>query len=159
MNRLSLILAMIVLVGCAQMPTYKETIVHEGPVPEMAPDQKTAVVTFYRPSSFLGSAIPFFVQENGKNIGTLGSGTYFSFRTSPGRHTYTAIASSADVDEITVRVRANSTNYIEATVYVGELADRPHLKEVPADTANSSIPKLKYIELKRADGRSLNALN
>ena len=134
--------------GCAPMPSAKGSILHSGPVPEMLPDKNSAVVTFYRPKAFVGGGASFYIQENGENIGGLRNGTYFSVRTTPGRHTYTAETSVADKDAITITAKSNTTSYIEATVSMGVWMGEPHLKEVSDATAKPEIQKLKYIELK-----------
>ena len=144
-----LILVIALAAGCAPMPKSGQLTVHQGPAPEITPDKNSAVVTFYRPSSILGVGISYFVQENGENIGALKSGTYFSVRTSPGSHTYTA--STEATETVTIQAAANDTTYVEGTLGWGAFAGRPRLKEVPAGTAKSVIPKLKYVELKPSD--------
>ena len=133
--------------GCAPKTFSGNTLVHQGPVPEMVPDKNTAVVTFYRPIEVVGSLLSFFVQENGENIGGLKNGTYFSVRTSPGIHTYTAAGPVIEDDAITVTTKANSTTYIESTISPGtSWRPTPRLREIPAVTAKTEIPRLKYIE-------------
>jgi len=143
--------SLVVVTGCAPMPSAINTLVHPGPIPEILPDNKTGVVTFYRPKNYLANGISFFVQENGQNVGGLKNGTYFSLRTNPGSHTYTAATSSVDKDEITIVAAPNKTNYVEASLGFGRWAGEPHLKETPAVTAKSEILKLNYIELKAAE--------
>jgi hypothetical protein len=133
------VLALALLAGCASSSS--TAFVHPGPFPEMAPEEGLALVTFYRPNDFGGSLISFYVQENGRNVGVLKNGTYFSARTTPGRHTYTA-----GEDAITITAKPNETNYVEATTPAGAWLGVLHLKEVPADMAKSEIPQLKYIE-------------
>lgn len=145
---LALAAIVIALAGCAPMPS---TLVHPGPIPEMVPDKNSSVVTFFRESRFVAGGLPYSLRESGPTIGVLKNGTYFSFRTTPGSHTYTVEAIGKPSESIAVIVEPNATTYIQVNFFAWGLGQFFSLEEVPPVTAKAAIQKLKYIELRSDD--------
>ncbi len=120
------------LTGCATMPTRGDYVVLDA-APAIVPDAESGVVCFLRESSFMGSGISYFVQENGQNIGLLRSGSYFLHKTAPGPHTYTAETEA--MASVTITVQAGKNSYVQGDIGMGFLAGRPQLTEITEQVA------------------------
>jgi len=145
----SLVFIVFLYAGCASVPAGKTLVIHREQMPEMSPDNNSAVVTFYREGRFLVSAgLPFSLRESGQTIGVLENGTYFSVRTTHGNHTYTVEAFAKPSESITIIAKPNATTYIEVNFFAWGLRQFFSLKEIPPVTAKAAIQSLKYTELK-----------
>lgn len=143
-----LIMSLAFLSGCAAMPSSKEMTVLDTPPAPITPDSGSAVVTFFRPWSFLGGGLSFYISEYGQNIGALKNGTYFSIKTTPGTHIYSAATESTE--QVTIQTRPSETVYVKGSMGFGFIAGRPRLQQVTAGDAQKAIQKLDYVQL---DGR------
>lgn len=104
---------------------------------------ETGTVIFFRPSRFVGGAIGFIVRENGKELGKLRNGKYFTLHVAPGKHEYVVHSEAKDV--LTIEVDAGETYYIQGAVGVGFVAGRPNL--TPSDQATFESVKSKMKEV------------
>lgn len=148
MTRKLVILLVVVLllavVGCAKMPLKADYVYEANPQIAVA-DETSAAVYFLRESAFTGGGISYFIFEDDKKIGLLKSGTYFTYKSSPGKHTYWAETESKAF--VTLEVKAGETYYIEGGVGMGMWAGRPQLTEVTQPVAEKLLPGLKYVRL------------
>lgn len=141
---LCLLIAAVLLAGCAKMPL-REDYVKEASAPVVTADENSGVVYFVRDSAFGGAGISYFIFEDTKKIGLLKSGTYFIHKTTPGKHTY--LAETEARAAVTLDVEAGKTYYIEGNVGMGFWAGRPQLTEITEPVARQYLPELEYIRL------------
>lgn len=104
---------------------------------------ETGTVIFFRPSRFVGGAIGFIVRENGKELGKLRNGKYFTLHVTPGKHEYDVHSEAKDA--LTIEVEEGETYYIQGAVGVGFVAGRPNL--TPSDQATFESVKAKMKEV------------
>jgi hypothetical protein len=92
---------------------------------------KTGVVVFFRQRKYLGGGIAYKVREGDVELGKLSNGSYFTVRTSAGRHEFNVHGETRDV--ITLEVEPGETYFVSFSLGVGVVAGRPNLS--PADRA------------------------
>lgn len=97
------------------------------------PEEGKALVVFYRPKKFSGSAIQFNVKDSDKYYGPLKSGTTIKVNIEPGEHTFFSQVISSDA--ITLTVEEGKTYYVKGTVKMGYYAGRPKFDQVDEKTA------------------------
>lgn len=83
----------VLVTGCIMNPAGMRAInLVPKPYTEVPTDNKSAVVTFYREDKFAGAGTSFYIRDkNGKSIGGMIAGSYFSVRLAPGVHTFTTV--------------------------------------------------------------------
>ncbi|MDO5538274.1 MAG: DUF2846 domain-containing protein [Desulfovibrionaceae bacterium] len=141
---LCVLLLTVFLAGCAAMPL-RGDYVKEQTAPVIVPDAQSAVIYFVRESAFTGGGISYFVCEDTVRIGLLKSGTYFIYKTTPGKHTYHAETEARAA--VTLDVEAGKTYYVEGGISIGMWAGQPRLAEVTEPVARQLIPDLDYVRL------------
>jgi len=134
----------VMMAGCAKMPL-REDYVYEQPAQAATADDSAGLIYFYRESAFTGGGISYFIFEDATKIGLLKSGTYFTYKATPGKHTY--LAETEARSAVTLDVQAGQTYYIEGGINIGMWAGRPQLTEVTKPVADKLLPGLKYIRL------------
>ena len=132
-----LILSMDVLLqACANLGQQYEPV--KQPIEE-------SVVYFYRPSRFIGRAIPFDIKENGQSIVTMHNNGYYPHLTTAGEHTYT-VESLENKDSVTIKAQKGESYYISSKIGWGVIVGRPSLEVVSnTERALSEIKDCKYI--------------
>ena len=127
--KLITLLAILSTIGCSSTNDLAELQIE---VP-----QGKAVIYFFRPAGFAGSAIKFHVHTmEGKPVGYLGKGgDSFSIVVDPGRHQYWSRAASRN--DVVLTVEAGKIYYVKGTVNMGFAVGRPVLEEVSV----SGVPK------------------
>ena len=128
-SKLFVLFAFLSTIGCATSSNFT------GPQIEVPQDK--AVIYFFRPNAFAGSAIKFHVHDmQGKPVGYLGKGgDSFSIVVEPGTHQYWSRAASRN--DVVLTVEAGKIYYVKGTVNMGYAVGRPVLQEVTA----SEVPK------------------
>ena len=118
--------------------------------PNLSPNDSSAVVIFFRPQSYFGGNIMYFISENGQNIGALQGGSYFAVQVAPGEHIYTTYpVSPVGEDKIKIQANANETIYIIGSVR-GDLKILCSLPELALSTFEKfkeHVSGLAYLEL------------
>jgi len=127
--KLTTLLAILSTIGCASTSNLTG--------PQIEVPQGKAVIYFFRPSAFAGSAIKFHVHTmEGKPVGYLGKGgDSFSIVVEPGTHQYWSRAASRN--DVALIVEAGKIYYVKGTVNMGFVVGRPVLQEVSA----SDVPR------------------
>ena len=147
-RRLFCLLALIVVVtlgaGCAKMPQRSDYVKEDVP-PTMTADAEHGLIYFFREWAFGGGGVSYFVQEDTKNIGLLKAGSYFSYKSKPGKHTYASETESKS--SVTLDIQAGQTYYVEGGIGIGFWAGVPKLSEVTKPVFDKAKPDLKYIRL------------
>jgi len=102
------------------------------------------LVIFTRKSSMKGKAIQFNIQQDGRPIGQLRSGTTLKFSLAPGSHNFTVQAPSLDgADFLTINVDAGWTYKVEGKILWGWPTGRPKFQltsQTPGPKIASSPP-------------------
>ncbi|OHD74123.1 MAG: hypothetical protein A2V99_15225 [Spirochaetes bacterium RBG_16_67_19] len=102
-----------------------------------------AVVYFYRPSSFVGSAVSFTVNAGELPIISLSNGGYFPYIAAPGRISFWAKTEAESF--VIIDVEPGLEYYLKGTVGMGILVGRPKLEQVPAAMGRLEILDCKLI--------------
>jgi hypothetical protein len=84
----------------------------QAPAPAATPG--TVRVEFFRESGFVGSLLNYRIEHNGRAIGNLGNGTYFSYDSPPGQQSFGALGNFGRGGTFTFE--AGQTYYIELSV-------------------------------------------
>jgi PDZ domain-containing protein len=78
------------------------------------PAAQTARVHFFRESGFVGSMLNYRIEHNGRAIGNLGNGAYFSYDSPPGQQSFAAVGNFGRGGTFTFE--PGQTYYIELSV-------------------------------------------
>lgn len=100
-----------------------------------------ALVVFFRPSKFVGSAIGFKVRENEVELGKLRNGNYFTLEVEPGPHAYVVHSEAKDVTNI--EAESGETYFLSASIGMGFIAGRPNLSPSDVSAFGAVVDKLK----------------
>jgi len=112
MKHLIISISILILSGCANTGARFNSSTLES-----APDDK-ALVYFYRPSAFQGSAISFNIVANGIKIGELDNGAYTKITLTP--DTYKVHSQTMAIDRISTFVfEAGKTYFIRSFIEMG----------------------------------------
>ena len=131
-------------VGCAKMPLRGDYVEDKSP-PQIQADEQSAAIVFFREWAFTGGGMSYFITEDTNNIGLLKAGSYFAYRATPGKHTYSAETEARS--SVTLDVQPGQTYYIEGGIGMGFWAGRPQLSEVTKPIFDKVKQGLKYIRL------------
>lgn len=131
-------------VGCAKMPLRGDYVEEKSP-PQMQADEQSASIVFFREWAFTGGGMSYFITEDTKDIGLLKAGSYFAYRATPGKHTYSAETEARS--SLTLDIQPGQTYYIEGGIGMGFWAGRPQLSEVTKPIFDKVKSDLKYIRL------------
>ncbi len=115
-------------------------------VPQLQADDSSALVCFYRESGFVGGGRTYFVFEDNTKIGTLGSGTWFVHRATPGDHTYWAEIESKAL--VSLSVEAGKEYYIVGGIGIGVMDARPELTLSNASYVKPRLQDADYMRLR-----------
>lgn len=138
-----LLFAILLFTGCAGMAPPSSYTTHKT-APRVEPDTEHGVVCFLRESRIIGSGVTYYIQEDGKKVGVLRSGSYFFHKTSPGMHTY--MAEDLTATYVSINVEAGKIYYVVGAATYGG----PSLAEVSEPVARQIIQGgLDYIMLNR----------
>lgn len=114
----------ILLVGLIAMPGFEIVRGSIALAAEAGPDE--GLIIFTRKSSVKGKAIRFNIQQDGRPIGQLLSGTTIKLPLAPGSYNFTVQAPSLDgLDFLTINVEAGWTYNVEGIILWGWPAGRP----------------------------------
>lgn len=116
------------LQGCATGPPFVE-------ITDVPADK--GLVYLYRPATPLGCAVIPPITARGKTVTSLRAGGYYPYLCQPGEAEFTATTEATS--SITIDVKAQRAYYVKETINVGFFVGRPHLMEVPAETAKAEI--------------------
>jgi hypothetical protein len=105
------------------------------------PEKGKALVVFFRPGKFIGSAIGFKVREGETELGKLRNAKYFTIQVEPGKHVY-AVHSEAE-DLTTMEAEADETYFFSGELNMGVVAGRPNLSPSSFEAFKAAFPKLK----------------
>ena len=131
-------------VGCARMPLRGDYVEEKVP-PQIVADEQSAAIVFFREWAFTGGGMTYFVTEDTKNIGLLKAGSYFIYKASPGKHTYSAETEARS--SVTIDTQPGQIYYVEGGIGMGFWAGRPQLSEVTKPVFEKIKTDLKYIRL------------
>ena len=134
----------LISVGCAKMPLRGDYVEEKSP-PQMQADAQSAAIIFFREWAFTGGGMSYFITEDTNNIGLLKAGSYFTYRATPGKHTYSAETEARS--SVTLDIQPGQTYYIEGGIGMGFWAGRPQLSEVTKPVFDKVKSDLKYIRL------------
>ena len=84
----------------------------QAPAATSAPG--TVRVNFFRESGFVGSLLNYRIEHNGRAIGNLGNGAYFSYESPPGQQSFAALGNFGRGGTFTFET--GQTYYIELSV-------------------------------------------
>ncbi|WP_297895132.1 DUF2846 domain-containing protein [uncultured Desulfovibrio sp.] len=143
-TNIALALLFISIVGCAKMPLRGDYVEEKSP-PQIQTDEQSAAIVFFREWAFTGGGMSYFITEDTNNIGLLKAGSYFAYRATPGKHTYSAETEARS--SVTLDVQPGQTYYIEGGIGMGFWAGRPQLSEVTKPIFDKVKTDLKYIRL------------
>lgn len=143
-TNIALVLLFISIVGCAKMPLRGDYVEEKSP-PQIQADGQSAAIVFFREWAFTGGGMSYFITEDTNNIGLLKAGSYFAYRATPGKHTYSAETEARS--SVTLDVQPGQTYYIEGGIGMGFWAGRPQLSEVTKPIFDKVKTDLKYIRL------------
>lgn len=129
----TLLLAVMIALGIAVAPGSIALAAEAGP--------GEGLVVFDRKSSMKGKAIRFNIQQDGRPIGQLLSGTTIKLPLAPGSYNFTVQAPSLDgLDFLTINVEAGWTYNVEGKILWGWPAGRPKfnlISQSPGPTAEN----------------------
>ena len=112
MKKIIFLLAVFILSGCANRGARFNPTNIEGAPKDMA------LVYFYRPSAFQGSAVSFDIIANSKKIGELDNGAYLKRLMKP--DTYKIHSDSMAIDRIsTFEFEAGKTYFVRSFIEMG----------------------------------------
>jgi len=104
----------------------------------------SGTIIFYRPDSAKGRAIRFNIDQAGKPIGQLLSGTKIELSLPAGTHEFSVRAPSVDGrDAVSINVEPGGTYFVKGTVLWGWPAGRPKFTVMTEATAASELAQLK----------------
>ncbi len=107
------------------------------------PQQDTAQVYIYRPTSIIGGGTNYTVMENETPITKLYNGGYYTYSTKPGVKKIWAETESRS--EISTNLKKNQTYFFKGEVSMGVLIGRPKLTQVSQETALNELSECKEI--------------
>ena len=123
---------------------------------EAGPDQ--GLVVFTRASSFKGKAIRFNIEQDGRPIGQLLSGTTLEVPLPPGNYTFSVRAPSLDgQDVINISVEAGKTYHVTGEILWGWPAGRPKFGGV-AESGVATSPAVEAPDASALAGAALGAV-
>ena len=129
--------------GCAEMPGAYDYVTEAGHAP-IAPDASRGTVCFFRPeTSLLGLPAPYYVQEDGRDIGMLDYGTWFVHRARPGMHLYTI--STESTARTVIPAKAHEVRYVKCSSHIGVVVGRPNMEPSTPEEFKAASPELKRI--------------
>jgi hypothetical protein len=102
-----------------------------------------AIVYIYRPKSFVGSAVSYFVKVNGVDVTKLKNGGYFPYVTPPGTVVFSAKTEAWS--EAAIDVAAGGIYFIKGSVTTGAFVGRPNLQQVHPSIAQSEIMRCRLL--------------
>jgi len=105
-----------------------------------APEGK-ALVVFFRPKKFVGSAVGFKVREDSVELGKLRNGRYFTVAVEPGAHVYQVHSEAKDL--LNLEVAAGETHFVRGGLSMGIMAGRPNLSPSTPEEFDDVHKKLK----------------
>ncbi len=133
----------ILLGGCAKMPGTSDYVAEKG---HQKVQQKTGkgLIYFFRPeSSRFDLPAPYYVQEDGREIGILDFGTWFVHKARPGMHLYTI--STESTARVVLPVKPRHTLYVKCGTHLGFVLGRPNMEVSTAEEFKAASPKLKRV--------------
>lgn len=142
----SLLLAVTAITsGCCgkPMPHFADFKEVEFSQPQISDTQ--ALVYFYRPGKFTGSAVNYYINDNVVPVGALKSGSFFYYLANPGNHVFWS--ETEEKSSVHISAIAGETYYVEGGVRMGMWIGVPSLTLVPEQVGKNAIQKLKYTEL------------
>lgn len=144
-----------ITIGCSSkpMPRFEDFKQAEYIQPEYFEEQ--AVVFFYRPSKFAGSAVNYYINDNLVPIGALKSGSFFYYLAEPGDHVFWS--ETEEKSSVQISTIAGQSYYIEGGVRMGVWIGIPSLTLVPEEIGEMAIKKLQYYELSEIPEKAYKA--
>lgn len=109
-----------------------------------APPEGQGQVIFWRPGSFVGSAMGCGVNEGTERISALGNGKYFIVPMAPGTHEFNARSEARD--NLTLEVEPGETYYVRCTIRMGVFVGRPNLAPSSEEEFGTRRDGLKYVD-------------
>jgi hypothetical protein len=110
--------------------------------------QQQGTIIVYRPEKFVGSVLKPSVYVDGKQVGRLSNGHYFSLQLSAGKHDF---ESSMKASPLEVDVKAGDTVYLQMIIIPGGLRGGGRLIQASPDDAKTALATLKPMD-KQAEG-------
>lgn len=107
--------------------------------------QESALLVFYRPKRYTGSALTPSVYLDRNQIARLDNGRYFSLYVEPGKH---QISSSMKESPLELEVNSGQTVYLEMVILTGTWRGGGRLIPAPAEEATNAIARLKPLDKK-----------
>lgn len=108
------------------------------------PGKDKATIVFFREGHYAGSALKPSIYLDGKDVGRLTNGHWFSVEVDPGKH---ELASTAKNEAHTViETTAGQTTYVQMVIVPGTWRGAGRLMEVDTSDAKEKIAKLKLLE-------------
>ena len=133
----------ILLGGCAKMPGSSDYVAEKG---HQRVQQETGkgLIYFFRPeTSRFDLPAPYYVQEDGREIGILDFGTWFVHKARPGMHLYTI--STESTARVVLPVKPRHTLYVKCGTHLGFVLGRPNMEVSTVEEFKAASPKLKRV--------------
>ena len=108
-----------------------------------APPTGKGLVVFYRRKSLLGTGQWFNVREEGKALGKLSNGAYFTETVAPGEHTYTASLEPEFKDKLKLQIDPGETYFVEGDLAKGVVLSTAVLQPSDRGAFNLASKDLK----------------
>ena len=140
MTRLIATAAVAALSLSAAIPGYAATKPAKVPAMIAATPADKAQVVFYRPGGS-GMAIRCTVRDQGKMIGRVGNGKYFTQTFTPGKYSFTTKTESTDT--LTMELESGETYYVKCKIGMGLMSGRPNLSPSTKAEFDARSAKLK----------------
>jgi hypothetical protein len=129
----ALCLIVLLIPGCATLgPNYQKV----DKIPE-----GMGLVYIYRPNSFWGGGVSYYVNTGQTVITTLHSGGYYPYFAKPGELELWARTEAKTA--VTLDVKAGETHYVKGTIGIGVVVGHPHLILVSKDVGEAEIAECK----------------
>jgi hypothetical protein len=144
---LLLALPLLVLAGCASVPTAPTE--QDAKAKDFSPLSGKATLFIYRNESF-GAAIPMTVIVNGKSLGQTAAQTYFRLNVLPGK--YDVESHAENVSTVSISAEAGKNYFVWQEVKMGFWMARTLVQQVDEKTGRAGVMESKLIAISLQDG-------
>jgi hypothetical protein len=107
---IGVVMCVALLGACASMTMQKASLVS-------APQANTALVTFVRPSIFMGDGVSVDIWDGERFVGVLGAGTLVQYEAEPGEHLF--LANAENWSYTTANLLPGRRYFVKANIFPG----------------------------------------
>ena len=109
----------------------------------ITPNKDETIIYIYRPNSFVGAGINYYVKDGQEKIVRVYNGGYYPYITNEGNKTLSA--KTEVTKNIELKTKNGEVYFVKAGVTMGLLVGRPSLKEVSKEEALKEITNCKLL--------------